>query len=252
MSKISMLIGTVTRNKSLACSGGGGGGFKAEVSSEVVEEKGNGEPAGPSEKLIKQVSDASYYDSEEEEHGDAKVGGDFVVGPLLPLKEQLEKDKEDESLRRWKEQLLGSLDIASMGEHLEADVKILSFGILSAGRPDLIVPIPFIPTNSKGSSFTLKEGSRYNLKICFSVHDNIVSGLTYINTVWKSGVRVDNTRVMLGTFSPQQEPYTHILEEETTPSGLLARGCYSARTKFVDDDERCHLEINYIFEIRKD
>jgi len=28
--------------------------------------------------------------------------------PQVPLKEQLEKDKEDESLRRWKEQLLGS------------------------------------------------------------------------------------------------------------------------------------------------
>jgi Rho GDP-dissociation inhibitor len=26
----------------------------------------------------------------------------------VPLKEHLEKDKEDESLRRWKEQLLGS------------------------------------------------------------------------------------------------------------------------------------------------
>ncbi|GLJ26895.1 hypothetical protein SUGI_0526180 [Cryptomeria japonica] len=251
MSKMSMLIGSMTRNKSLACSGGGGE-FKAEVLSEVVEHKVSGEPAGPSEKLMRQFSEATYYDSEEEEHGDAKVGGDFVVGPLLPLKEQLEKDKEDESLRRWKEQLLGSLDVNSMGERLEADVKIISFGILSAGRPDLIIPVPFVPTNSRGSSFILKEGSHYNLKICFSVHDNIVSGLTYINTVWKSGVRVDSTRVMLGTFSPQQEPYAYVMEEETTPSGIFARGCYSARTKFVDDDERCHLEINYTFEIRKD
>jgi Rho GDP-dissociation inhibitor len=36
---------------------------------------------------------------------------------------------------------------------------------------------------------------------------------------------------MLGTFSPQQEPYTYELEEEITPSGLFARGTYSARTK---------------------
>ena len=36
---------------------------------------------------------------------------------------------------------------------------------------------------------------------------------------------------MLGTYSPQKEPYTHELEEETTPSGLFARGTYSARTK---------------------
>jgi len=36
---------------------------------------------------------------------------------------------------------------------------------------------------------------------------------------------------MLGTYSPRQEPYTYELEEETTPSGLFARGTYSARTK---------------------
>lgn len=42
---------------------------------------------------------------------------------------------------------------------------------------------------------------------------------------------VDNTKVMLGTFSPQQEPYTYALEEETTPSGMFARGSYSARSK---------------------
>ncbi|KAL2496006.1 Protein ENHANCED DOWNY MILDEW 2 [Forsythia ovata] len=36
---------------------------------------------------------------------------------------------------------------------------------------------------------------------------------------------------MLGTFSPQAEPYTHEMAEETTPSGIFARGSYSARTK---------------------
>lgn len=119
---------------------------------------------------------------------------------------------------------------------------------------------------------------------------------------------------MLGTFSPQAEPYQHVMPEETTPSGIFARGSYSARTKvnhfiymaeklggnksyryknfflikfsyisiylmslrlfqiqirfsllikvqitnlvywifqFVDDDNKCYLEINYTFDIRK-
>jgi Rho GDP-dissociation inhibitor len=38
---------------------------------------------------------------------------------------------------------------------------------------------------------------------------------------------------MIGTFSPQAEPYTHEMPEETTPSGLFARGTYSARTKVL-------------------
>lgn len=258
MSTMSMLTGS--RNKSEIYSG-----FKSELVEikEKVEEVGE---AGLSEddhsdgKLLGQFGESLHYETDEEEKYDAKVGEDFLLGPrlphkeqlgpLLPLKQQLEKDQEDESLRRWKEQLLGSLDIDSIGERLEPDVKILSLSILSRGRADLILPIPFA-SKSKVSSFTLKEGSRYSLKFCFSVLDNIVSGLTYINTVWKSGVRVDNTRVMLGTFSPKQEPCTYVTKEETTPSGILARGYYTARTKFVDDDDRCYLEMNYSFEIRK-
>lgn len=56
---------------------------------------------------------------------------------------------------------------------------------------------------------------------------------------------------MLGTFAPQRDPYEHLLEEETTPSGVLARGIYSAKLKFEDDDKRCHLELDYSFEIKK-
>lgn len=42
---------------------------------------------------------------------------------------------------------------------------------------------------------------------------------------------VDQTRVMLGTFAPQKDPYTYVMEEEETPSGVLARGSYTAKTK---------------------
>jgi Rho GDP-dissociation inhibitor len=57
---------------------------------------------------------------------------------------------------------------------------------------------------------------------------------------------------MLGTFAPQQEPYVHLLPEQVTPCGLLARGCYTARKRFVDDDGTVYLDVNYSFEIRKD
>ncbi|KAI3783387.1 hypothetical protein L1987_42467 [Smallanthus sonchifolius] len=44
---------------------------------------------------------------------------------------------------------------------------------------------------------------------------------------------------MLGTFSPQAEPYTHLLPEEVTPSGFLARGNYFAKTKTRAKIETC-------------
>ncbi|OMP05623.1 RHO protein GDP dissociation inhibitor [Corchorus olitorius] len=171
-------------------------------------------------------------EEEEEEDGELKSEDKALdLGPQFSLKEQLEKDKDDESLRRWKEQLLGSVDMSAVGESKEPEVKILSLSIICPGREDITLPIPFTTSKPKSSLFILREGSRYRLKFSFTVSNNIVSGLKYTNTVWKTGVRVDNTKLMLGTFSPQTEPYTYELEEETTPSGLFARGSYSARTK---------------------
>jgi len=174
------------------------------------------------------------------------------LGPLVSLKEQIEKDKEDESLRRWKAQLLGcdaSLD--AVNDYIEPEVKVVSLGVVSKGRPDSILPLP-LATNSRGYTFSLKEGSTVNLKYVFTVRNNIVSGLTIINTVWKAGLKVDQTRDMMGTFAPQQEPYVHMSEEEVTPSGPLARGAYTARKRFIDDDGKVYLDLDYSFEIRKD
>ncbi|KAG8059614.1 hypothetical protein GUJ93_ZPchr0002g24607 [Zizania palustris] len=196
--------------------------------------------------------DAGEEDDDEEE----KVPKAIDLGPRVSIKEQLEKDKDDESLRRWKEQLLGSVDFNSVGETLEPDVKIMSLSILSPGRPDIFLPLPAEPNGAianKGVSwFTLKEGSLYKLKFTFSVGSNIVSGLRYTNAVWKTGIKVDSHKEMLGTFSPQPEPYTYVTPEETTPSGMFARGSYSARTKFLDDDRKCYLEIKYSFDIRRE
>ncbi|VAI48777.1 unnamed protein product [Triticum turgidum subsp. durum] len=126
---------------------------------------------------------------EEEDEDGEKVPEHIDLGPILSIKDQLEKDKDDESLRRWKEQLLGSVDLNSVGETLEPDVKIMSLSIQSPGRPDIFLPLPVEPTSGKGVWFTLKEGSPYKLKFTFSVSNNIVSGLRYTNTVWKTGIK---------------------------------------------------------------
>lgn len=219
-----------------------GGAEKLKV--EVIEK----ENEVGADKFGRTISEASLYATDHEEEDDDNK---LDLGPQCSLKAQLEKDKDDESLRRWKEQLLGSVDLNNVEEVLEPDVKILSLSILSAGRSDIVLPIPS-DGKPKGPWFTLKEGSRYQLRFAFQVSDNIVSGLKYTNTVWKTGMKVDSSKEMLGTFSPQMEPYVHEMPEETTPSGLFARGSYSARSRFLDDDNKCYLEINYTFDIRKE
>ncbi len=143
----------------------------------------------------------------------------------MPLKEQLEKDNEDESLRRWKEQLLGSAaSPETIGDEFHSDhpeVKVSRLGIRAKGREELELPLPLTTTTTNipwGHAFSLKEASRYQLKFIFTVRNNIVSGLTCINTVWKAGIMVQEMRSMLGTFALQQEPSVHILAEQLTPS----------------------------------
>ncbi|KAH0673388.1 hypothetical protein KY284_024475 [Solanum tuberosum] len=214
----------------------------AESDSEIEHEPGE-------KNVSRQMSESSLYTTEDEEEDETH--NKIELGPQCTLKEQIEKDKDDESLRRWKEQLLGSVDINAVGESLDPDVKILSLEIKSPGRPDIVLPIP---EGGKPQCpwFTLKEGSKYSLKFSFLVTNNIVTGLKYTNTVWKTGLKVDSTKQMIGAFSPQSEPYTHEMPEDTTPSGMFARGSYSARTKFLDDDNKCYLEINYTFDIKKE
>ncbi|CAL5203558.1 unnamed protein product [Lathyrus oleraceus] len=213
-----------------------------------TSEAGNKEQEEHHEPLSRHTSESSVYGTEEDED---EYGSKIQLGPLCTIKEHLEKDKDDESLRKWKEQLLGSVDVDNIGEILEPEVNFTSLSIISPGRDDIVLPIPE-DGKPKGLWFTLKEGSPYRLKFSLVVTNNIVSGLKYTNTVWKTAVKVDSAKEMLGTFSPQQEPYTHEMPEEVTPSGMFARGQYTARTKFLDDDNKCYLEINYTFDIRKD
>lgn len=207
------------------------------------------EDSGGAAKINRNMSESSVCVTEDEDEED--VQGKLQIGPRRTLKEQYEADKDDDSLMRWKEQLLGAVDINAVAETLDPEVKILSLAIVSPGRQDLVLPIPD-DGKIKGTWFTLKEGSRYTIKFTFQVHNNIVSGLKYTNTIWKTGLKVDRTNEMIGTFSPQHELYTHEIPEDTTPSGILARGSYSAKTKFLDDDKKCYLELNYTFDIKKE
>ncbi|KAF5482455.1 hypothetical protein F2P56_003025 [Juglans regia] len=225
-------------------SAGGVGDQRPKKEKETSEE-----PSG----VLGGVGEEEEEEEEEDHNDDAKddrlVAG-FVPGPLVSLKEQIEKDKDDDSLRRWKEKLLGCLE-SDLNDQMEPEVKFHSIGIISDEFGEITSPLPVDESRNGHVLFTLREGSQYRLKLTFSVLHNIVSGLTYSNTVWKGGVQVDQSEGMLGTFAPQPEPYVHTLDEETTPSGVLARGTYSAKLKFEDDDKRCHLELEYSFEIKR-
>ncbi|XP_020594311.1 rho GDP-dissociation inhibitor 1-like, partial [Phalaenopsis equestris] len=81
------------------------------------------EPSDSENELKRKMSSASVFstdggeddDDDGEDDDDDRKGANVVLGPQLALKEQLEMDKDDESLRKWKEQLLAGVDLTEVG-----------------------------------------------------------------------------------------------------------------------------------------
>lgn len=97
---------------------------------------------------------------------------------------------------------LGSIKVcvfAFIGQ-LDPEVKFHSIGILSEDFGEIVTSLPVEENQNGRTLFSLREGSRYQLKLKFSVLHNLVSGLTYSNTVWKGGFQ--GTLTFRFFFSP--------------------------------------------------
>ena len=72
----------------------------------------------------------------------------------------------------------------------------------------------------------MKEACSFFPRITFRVHNDIVYGLKFANSVKKMGMQVDKSEEVLGTFAPTEEPHVAELEPSSTPEGWLKRGDY--------------------------
>ncbi|WVQ68329.1 uncharacterized protein L199_006536 [Kwoniella botswanensis] len=150
-----------------------------------------------------------------------KVGQSKTVAELAAL------DQEDESLQRWK---------ASLG---------LAASAGAGGNKKVVLKTLFL--------MTIKEGVEYSVGITFTVENEIVSGLRFLQVVKRSGVKVDKTEAMLGSYGPQPAPYTKVFASEESPSGMLARsGTYFVRSRVTDDDNNIWLDFEWSFKLAKE
>eukprot|EP01101_Sappina_pedata_P009290 TRINITY_DN5374_c0_g1_i1.p1 TRINITY_DN5374_c0_g1~~TRINITY_DN5374_c0_g1_i1.p1 ORF type:complete len:207 (-),score=76.18 TRINITY_DN5374_c0_g1_i1:132-722(-) len=176
----------------------------------------------------------------------------------ISLDTLLNRDNDDASLQAYKKSLGLTGEVYSPSDDPRR-VVIMELRINTPERPggDIIYQL-----NSqedvkamKSKPFTLKEGCRYRTQITFRAQHEIVSGLKYVNLVYRKGVRVAKDDEMVGSFGPQKAPHTVIIPRngyDEAPSGMLSRGLYNAKTHFVDDDKQNHLEFEYSFSIKKD
>mmetsp|Transcript_16423 Transcript_16423/g.39410 ORF Transcript_16423/g.39410 Transcript_16423/m.39410 type:complete len:268 (-) Transcript_16423:288-1091(-) len=190
---------------------------------------------------------------------DAEAGEGFRGPAKVSLNELLNKDAEDESLRKYKESLLGAAasGVVAADPNDKRRVIITELKIVFHDRPggDVTYTLntPEDLENLKKKPFIMKEKCLYKTQVSFRVQHDIVSGLKYVNKVYKSGIRVSKDEEMLGSYAPQAGSYTITFprkEWEEAPSGWLARGNFTAESVFVDDDNVTHLAYKYGFELK--
>ncbi|KAL3230152.1 Rho GDP-dissociation inhibitor [Nakaseomyces bracarensis] len=182
----------------------------------------------------------------------------YKVSAKKTVDEYKKLDAEDESLAKWKESLGLSSDVLPL--EYPGDIRkvvIQKIQLLVDTEPE---PITFDLTNETtikelaSKRYKVKEKSIYKLRITFKVQHEIITGLRYVQYIKKAGIAVDKIDDHLGSYAPntKQKPFYEVeLPESEAPSGFLARGNYSAVSKFIDDDKTTHLTLNWGVEIIK-
>ncbi|KTA98122.1 Rho GDP-dissociation inhibitor [Nakaseomyces glabratus] len=199
------------------------------------------------------MSEPDFNDFEESTNDDK-----YKVSEKKTVDEYKKLDAEDESLAKWKESLGLSSDVLPLefpGDTRKVVIQKIQLLVDTEKQP-----ITFDLTNETtikelaSKRYKVKEKSIYKLRITFKVQHEIITGLRYVQYIKKAGIAVDKIDDHLGSYAPntKQKPFYEVeLPESEAPSGFLARGNYSAVSKFIDDDKTTHLTLNWGVEIVK-
>jgi len=190
----------------------------------------------------------------EKELAEMKIeDGDEESNYKAPAKKTIDElnklDAEDESLRKYKEALLGGGGTG--GEGPRVVVKKIELHCDDLKQP-LVLDLTQSAEELQKQSFTIKEGSEYQLHFFFKVNNEILSGLRYSMVVKRKGIPVDKSNVMVGSYAPQYKDHSFRTEPEVAPAGMLARGHYKVKSKFIDDDKEEHACWEWAIDIAKD
>ncbi|XP_047214353.1 rho GDP-dissociation inhibitor 1-like [Girardinichthys multiradiatus] len=185
----------------------------------------------------------------EEEDDDRNLN--YTPPAQKSLQEIQEMDKDDESLVKYKQTLLGPE--AMSADPSEPNVRVTRLILLC---DDTSEPIAMDLTGDlsalKETSFTLQEGAKYRLKVYFKVNRDIVSGLKYCQVTYKKGVRKNTVVCMMGSYGPRAEEQEFLCSVDEAPKGMMSRGQHVVKSCFTDDDKNIYLSWEWILNISKD
>ena len=179
-----------------------------------------------------------------------KAGGTNDVNALL------QKDADDESLARYKAQLLGAAATVKTTDDPRR-VVLIEFRVIV--EDEAVQDMGFDLSTKENlaamakNPFILKEGCKYKFKITFKVQHEIVPGLRFTNVV-RRAVFSDTEEVVIGSHAPAAEPHSFLFPRRgwrTAPSGMLMRGDYSGKIRLFDTDNVTHAGFAYKLKIAK-
>lgn len=228
----------------------------ASVSNKDVKGGGASAPAEPTKAAVdakRAMLKTEREEGDDDKDWDAAISN-YSAGPRMSVVDLMSKDKEDKSLEKYKKQLLG--DAADTKKTIAAfpnDTRhciVESITLVFPGRPPIVIN-PF-DKNLKAKPYTFKEGVNFKTVIKFFIQHEIVSGLRFSNKIYKHSFKVDSRQDMLGSFAPQLKAYEITMPEDTTPSGYMGRGNYTAKCKIIDDDKTKHCAFEYAFVVAQD
>nr|AAK83054.1 Rho-GDI like protein [Xenopus laevis] len=186
-----------------------------------------------------------------EEEVEEEVEPNYKAPEMKSLQEIQELDKDDESLIKYKQALLGQLP--AQVDPNAPNVQVTRLTLICDEAPEPItMDLTGDISHLKEKLFILKEGVSYRVKICYKVNKEIVSGLKYVHSTYRRGVKVDAESHMVGSYGPRVEEYEFLTPLEEAPKGLIARGTYGIKSKFTDDDKSDHLSWEWKLAIKKE
>ncbi|GMH60244.1 hypothetical protein TrRE_jg8902, partial [Triparma retinervis] len=170
----------------------------------------------------------------------------------------MSRDAGDESLRKYKESLLGKAAKGDLGDTSDPrKVVVTEFRVVFEDKkvPDVVYDLS---TDSgvaqmQGGGLQIKEGSGFKFELSFRVNHEILTGLKFVNRTRK-GIFGQTDTLVIGSFAPATDPYKFVFPRygfNYAPSGMMYRGSYKATDKFVDSDGNHHLSYDYKVQITR-
>jgi len=157
-------------------------------------------------------------------------------------------DNEDESLRKYKESLLGPMADLKIDASKKAKLDLIKISIVC--EEDNINQTYSTEDLSK-NPIRIKQDTTFDIHLEVLVSFDVLVGLRYNHLIKKMGIKMDETSEIIGSYAPKSEKQTLKIRHLHTPSGILGRGQYQVNSALTDDDGTEHLSWDWTLKVCK-